>query len=239
VFMLLAGINFVLHYRLLTGRAREVWKDVELRYYMGVVAVAIAVFTVTTHSAGEPVVNTIRDAAFQTATILTTTGYATADFEVWTSLALIVLLTLMVLGGMSGSTGGGIKSLRALLAVTSLRTTLHRLIHPHAVRPVKYNGVVVQESVLSSIWGFLTAYIILAALGAGVVAAHGYDLVTSMSASMTAISNVGPGLGEVGPYDNFTHFPGLVKIVLAVIMLFGRLEIFTLLAMVSREFWRK
>jgi len=238
VFMLLAGINFVLHYRLLTGRAREVWKDVELRYFLGVVAVAITVLSVATYSTEEHILDTIRAAAFQTASILTTTGYATVDFEMWPSLGLIVLLFLMVLGGMSGSTGGGIKSLRALLAVTSLRTTLHRLIHPHAVRPVKYNGQVVSESVLSGIWSFLTAYILIAALGSVVVAAHGYDIVTSISASMTAIGNVGPGFGEVGAYDNFSHFPGLVKITLAVIMIFGRLEIFTLLAMTSREFWR-
>jgi len=239
VFMLLAGINFVLHYRLITGRARQVWRDVELRYFLGVVAVAIAVFTLTTHTAGTSLLDTVRTAAFQTASILTTTGYTTVDTELWPSLALIVLLVLMILGGMSGSTGGGIKSLRALLAVTSLRTTLHRLIHPHAVRPVKYNGEVVPESVLSGIWGFLTAYILIAALGSAVVAAHGYDIVTSISASLTAISNVGPGLGEVGAYDHFAHFPGLVKITLAVIMIFGRLEIFTLLAKFSREFWRR
>jgi trk system potassium uptake protein TrkH len=238
VFMLLAGINFVLHYRLLTGRVRAVCRDVELRYFLGVVAIAVVAFTVTTHVAGRPLSETVRIAAFQTASILTTTGYATTDIEVWPSFALIVLLILMVLGGMSGSTGGGIKSLRALLAVTSLRTTLHRLIHPHAVRPVKYNGAVVPESVLAGIWGFLTAYMVIAALGSLVVTAFGYDIVTAISASMTAISNVGPGLGEVGSYDNFSHFPGPVKITLAVIMLFGRLEIFTLLAMISREFWR-
>jgi trk system potassium uptake protein TrkH len=239
IFMLLAGINFVLHYRLITGRARQVWRDVELRYFLGVVAAAVLIFTITIHAAGDRLADTIRTAAFQTASILTTTGYATADTEVWPSLALIVLLALMVLGGMSGSTGGGIKSLRALLAVTSLRTTLHRLIHPHAVRPVKYNGEVVPESVLSGIWGFLTAYMLIAAIGSAVVAAFGYDIVTAISASMTAISNVGPGLGEVGSYDNFAHFPGPVKITLAVIMIFGRLEIFTLLAMFSREFWRR
>jgi trk system potassium uptake protein TrkH len=140
---------------------------------------------------------------------------------------------------MSGSTGGAIKSLRALLAFQSLRATLHRLIHPHAVRPVKYGGEVVSESVLSGIWGFLTAYLVIAVLGSLVVAAHGYDLVTSISSSLTAIGNVGPGLGEVGAYDNFAHYPALVKITLSVIMVFGRLEIFTLLAMCSREFWRR
>jgi trk system potassium uptake protein TrkH len=239
VFMLLAGINFVLHYRLLCGRFRQVWRDAELRYFLGVVAAATALFSISVHEPGDGIAETIRLAAFQTVSILTTTGYCTTDFEVWPSLALIVLLILMVLGGMSGSTGGAIKSLRALLAIRSLRATVLRLIHPHAVRPVKYGGQVVAESVLSGIWAFLTAYILIAAFGAVVVAAHGYDILTAISSSMTAIGNVGPGLGEVGAYDNFAHYPGTVKITLAVIMIFGRLEIFTLLAMLSREFWRR
>jgi len=239
VFMLLAGINFVLHYRLLGGRFRQVFKDAELRYFLGVVAAATLIMTLTVHVPGERVLDSLRTAAFQTLSILTTTGYCTADFEWWPPLALIVMLALMVLGGMSGSTGGGIKSLRALLAFQSLWAIVHRLIHPHAVRPVKYGGQVVAESVLSGIWAFLTAYLLIAAIGAAVVAAHGYDVLTAISASMTAIGNVGPGLGEVGAYDNFTHFPGVVKITLALIMIFGRLEIFTLLAMMSREFWRR
>ncbi len=239
VFMLLAGINFVLHFRLLTGRVQEVWRDAELRYFLGVIVVSSVVLILTTHEAGARFGDTVRDAIFQTLSILTTTGYASTDFEVWATLPLLVLLCLMVLGGMSGSTGGGIKSLRALLAISSLRTTVHRLIHPHAVRPVKYGGAIVSESVLSGIWAFLTAYLLIALLGSAVVAAHGYDLLTAISAGMTSIGNVGPGLGAIGAYDNFAHFPSLVKIVLAGCMLFGRLEIFTLLALLSREFWRR
>jgi trk system potassium uptake protein TrkH len=238
-FMLLAGINFVLHFRLLTGRALEVWRDSELRYFLGVIVVAATIVTVTTHQAGARFADTLREALFQTLSILTTTGYASTDFELWAPVPLLVLLCLMVLGGMSGSTGGGIKSLRALLAITSLRTTLHRLIHPHAVRPVKYGGAVVPESVLSGIWAFLTAYLLIGLVGAGVVAAYGYDLMTAISAGLTSIGNVGPGLGEIGAYDNFAHFPAVVKVVLAGCMLFGRLEIFTLLALFSREFWRR
>jgi trk system potassium uptake protein TrkH len=238
-FMLMAGINFVLHFRLLTGRVKEVWRDSELRYFLGVIVAATAILAATTREIGVPFADTFRDAVFQTLSILTTTGYASTDFELWAPLPLLVLLCLMVLGGMSGSTGGGIKSLRALLAVTSLRTTLHRLIHPHAVRPVKYGGVVVSESVLSGIWSFLTAYMVIGLIGAAVVSAHGYDLLTALSAGMTSIGNVGPGLGHVGAYDNFSHFPMLVKIVLAVCMLFGRLEVFTMLALFSREFWRR
>jgi trk system potassium uptake protein TrkH len=239
VFMLAAGINFVLHYRVVVGRGREVLRDAEFRYFIGVVLVATAYFTLTVHEPGTDLGETIRIAAFQTVSLLTTTGYVTADFEVWSGAALIGVLVLLVLGGMSGSTGGGIKSLRSLLAIRSLRATLDRLIHPHAVRPVKYGGLVVEDSVLSGIWAFLTAYILLAIVGAAVVALAGYDVLTSISASLTAIGNVGPGLGEIGAYDNFAHLPGLAKITLAALMLFGRLEIFTVLALFSREFWRR
>ncbi len=238
-FMLLAGINFVLHYRVLAGRGRSVFKDAELRYFLGVVAGGTALFTFAVHEPGAKFADTVRTAAFQTVSLLTTTGYATTDFELWPQFALMAIIVLLVLGGMSGSTGGGIKSLRTLLAMRSLRVTLQRLIHPRAVRPVKYGGVVVEESVLSGIWAFLTAYMILAVAGAFVVAAHGYDVLTSLTSSLTAIGNVGPGLGEVGAYDNFAHFPATVKLVLAALMLFGRLEIFTLLAMLTRGFWRR
>ena len=238
-FMLLAGINFVLHYRVLSGRVKEVWRDAELRYFLGVIAVATLILFATVHEDGGRLVDSFRHAAFQTVSILTTTGYCTTDFELWTTLPLLVLLCLMVLGGMSGSTGGGVKSLRALLAMSSLRTTLHRLIHPHAIRPVKYGGTVVSEVVLSGIWSFLTAYLLIALVGIAVVTAYGYDLMTAISAGLTSIGNVGPGLGEIGAYDNFAHFPGVVKIVLSGCMLFGRLEVFTLLALFSREFWRR
>ena len=239
VFMLAAGINFVLHYRVLTGRGSEVFRDGELRYFLAVAAGATTYFTLTVHEPGMHLADSVRTAAFQAVSLLTTTGYVTIDFEIWTGAALIGVLVLLTLGGMSGSTGGGIKSLRTLLALRSLRSTLHRLIHPHAVRPVKYGGVVVEDSVLSGIWAFLTAYFLIAVVGAAVVGAHGYDVLTSISASLTAIGNVGPGLGAVGAYDNFAHFPILVKITLAALMLFGRLEIFTLLAMFSRDFWRR
>jgi trk system potassium uptake protein TrkH len=239
VFMLIAGINFVLHFKLLTGRFREVRQDTELRYFIGVIVVSSIVLAATTHQAGSEIADTVRNAIFQTLSILTTTGYASTDFELWAPLPLLLLLCLMVLGGMSGSTGGGIKSLRALLAISSLRNALHHLIHPRAVRPVKYGGAVVPASVLSGVWAFLTAYMLIALFGAAVVSAHGYDLLTSISAGMTSIGNVGPGLGEIGAYDNFAHTPALVKMVLAGLMLFGRLEIFTLLAFCTRDFWRR
>jgi len=239
LFMLVAGMNFVLHYRLLTGRVSSVWRDSELRYFLVIVAAAVAIATGTLLGPGTHFGTAFRTASFQVVSVVTTTGYVTADFEVWPHLAQVLLLALMLVGGMSGSTGGGPKSLRVLLAVRSLRVTVHRFIHPHAVLPVKYHGYVVADSVLSGVWAFLTAYGLIAATATAVIAAHGYDLLTSTSAALTAIGNVGPGIGDVGAYDNFAHFPGLVKLTLSGCMLLGRLEVFTILVLFSRQFWRR
>ena len=237
-FMLVAGINFVLHFRLLKGYVRGVVADAELRYFLAVVAAATGAVAVMLLLRGESPAEAARTAAFQVVSVVTTTGYATADFAIWPAAATLLLLALMALGGMSGSTGGGIKSLRVLLAARSTRATIHRLIHPHAVRPVKYAGSVVPDGLLAGVWGFLLAYVMLALGTALVVAGAGYDLVTAISTALTAIGNVGPGLAAVGPYENFAHFPDVVKGVLCAVMLLGRLEIFTLLVFFSREFWR-
>jgi trk system potassium uptake protein TrkH len=239
LFMLLAGINFVLHYRLLTGRVREVWADPELRYFLAVVGAAITVVAVVLMRTGSGAEEAFRRAAFNSISILTTTGYATADFERWPALTHLVFIVLMVLGGMSGSTGGGVKSLRALLGLRALAASFERLVHPRAVRSVKYGGRPVAEDVLAGIWAFFTAYFLIAAVAAAMVASAGYDLVTSFSAALTALGNVGPGLGDVGAYDNFAHLPAFVKLVLAGCMLAGRLEVFTLLVLLFPRFWRR
>jgi trk system potassium uptake protein TrkH len=239
-FMLMAGINFVLHYRLLTGRLRSVWEDAELRYFLTVIAAASAIFLfVVPRVPGMEGTIGVREALFNTLTILTTTGYGTSNFEVWPSLAQMVILHLMILGGMSGSTGGGVKSLRALLGFRALRVSFARLIHPHVVRPVKYGGKSVDDKVIGAIWSFFTAYVLIGTFCAAVVAFAGYDLVTSISASLTALGNVGPGLGDIGPTDNFAHFPSYVKFTLCFGMIAGRLEIFTLLVLFQPEFWRR
>lgn len=238
-FMLLAGMNFVLHYRLLSGRFREVVADAELWYFLLTVAGATAVVAMRLIADGWSLARGVREAAFQVVSIVTTTGYVTADFERWAPFTHVVLLVLMVLGAMSGSTGGGVKSLRALVGLRSLRVAFERLVHPRAVRTVKYGGRPVPEEVVAGIWAFFTAYFLIACLATLVVTAAGYDLVTAFSAALTALGNVGPGLGEVGAMDNFAHFPAAVKLVLAFCMLAGRLEIFTLLVLVVPGFWRR
>ena len=238
-FMLIAGINFVLHYRLLTGRVRAVWRDAELRYFLLVVVGAAAVVSMVLLRSGRGLEEAVRLGTFQTVSMLTTTGYVTANFELWPTLAQFVFLLLMILGGMSGSTSGGVKSLRALLSLRAVRVSFDRLVHPRAIRPVKHAGHPVPEEVLAGIWAFFSVYFLIAAAAAAVIAASGYDLVTAFSASLSAIGNVGPGLGEVGAYDNFAHFPGLIKLVLAFCMLAGRLELFTLLILFVPQFWRR
>lgn len=237
-FMLISGINFFHHYRLLSGQVRGVWGDGELRLFLGVTLGAVGVVTISLLRADHAFADALRLSAFQVVSVVTTTGYVSANFELWSSLTHFVFIVLMILGGMSGSTGGGIKSLRALLAIRALRSSFGRLLHPRAVLVVKYGGKAVDSDVLAGIWAFFSAYFLLAAAAAAVLTMVGYDLVTAFSAALTALGNVGPGLGEVGAYDNFAHMPALAKLVLCFCMLAGRLEVFTLLVLISPRFWR-
>jgi len=240
VFMLLAGVNFVLHYRLLSGRIKEVWLDAELRYFLVLVVAAVGAISVVLwggpEGSGEAA---IRAATFQAVSILTTTGYATADFELWPSLAQLILLHFMVLGAMAGSTSGGVKSLRVVLGIRALRAAFAVAGHRNAVRSaVRYGGKPVEPEVIAGVWAFFAAYVLLVAVTALVVSSVGYDLATSVSGALTVVGNVGPGLGQIGPYDHFAHFPSGVKIMLAICMIGGRLELFTLLVLFTRRFWR-
>jgi trk system potassium uptake protein TrkH len=239
-FMLCGGINFVLHYRVLTGRPREALRDGELRYFLILVSLGAAVITLALWPDEIGREGTLRRAIFQIVSIITTTGYATTNFERWPSLALLVLLQAMVLGAMAGSTSVGLKSLRTLIGLRALASMFVRQLHPHAVsQPARYAGRRVSDDVLAGIWAFFTAYFLFAGLVAAVVAASGYDLLTAMTAAATTLSNVGPGLGEIGPSDHFAHFPSHVKLVLSGAMIAGRLELFTILIVFHPGFWRR
>ena len=239
VFMLMAGVNFVLHYQMWVGRRWIAWRDGEFRYYSWVVLGASAVVAGTLWLSDVPPGSAVRSGAFQVVSILTTTGYVTKDMDRWPFLVQFILLSLMFLGGMSGSTSGGVKSLRALIGLRALRATFDRLLHPQAVCPVKHGGRPVSAKVLEDIWAFFAAYFLIIVVAAAVVTAYGYDLITAISAAMTSISNVGPGLGDIGATENFAHFPTLVKLVLAGCMIAGRLEVFTLFVLFLPAFWRR
>ena len=238
VFMVLASINFVLHYRILTGRIQSALADAELRYYLLLLACATGIVAWVLSGTGE--MTSVRVALFQVVSVVTTTGYATADFETWPSLALLVILQLMFLGGMAGSTSGGVKSLRTLIGFRALANVFTRLGHRSAVgHPVRYGGKPVTNQTLAGIWAFLVAYISIVAVVALIVTAAGYDFITAATAALTAVGNVGPGLGEIGPFDNFAHFPAIVKLTLCGAMIAGRLELFTVLILFHPEFWRR
>jgi trk system potassium uptake protein TrkH len=242
VFMMLAGMNFVLHYRALTGRFREIGRDAELRYFLAVVALSFGLIWLADVVLGAFVTGPpgFRDVLFTVVSIVTTTGFATADFETWPSVSHLLLLGLMLLGAMAGSTSGGVKSLRALLAMRAVRGTFRAAGHRNAVQPpVMYGGRPVSDEVITSIWVFLAVYFALAGAMAVVVAAAGYDMPTAISGGLTSIGNVGPGLGEIGPYDHFAHFPSGVKLGFIFCMLAGRLELFTLLVLFSASYWRR
>jgi len=237
-FMVAAGTNFALHYRVLLGRFGEVARDEELRLYLLVLGVAsLAALAVV--GDGGVTEHALRRAVFQVVSIVTTTGFATDDYEAWAPFGHFLMFHLLLAGGMAGSTAGGIKTLRFLLGLRALRTFVWRLTHPHAVRGVRYAGRSVPEDVVAGVAVFFLGYLAIAVAAGLVISGFGYDLVTSVSAAFTAIGNVGPGLGEVGPTDHFAHFPTAVKLVLAFCMVAGRLEIFTVLVILEPHFWRR
>jgi trk system potassium uptake protein TrkH len=239
-FMLVAGVNFALHFQLFRGRPLTVWRDPEFRFFAILVLVLTAVVTFSIQSSSySSWPEALRFGSFQVASILTTTGYATADYELWLPLPQGVLLLCMFIGGCAGSTAGGIKCMRVMLLFKHAYRELFRLVHPRAVLPLKFGPKLVKEEVLTSIWGFFVLFIVLFVLSALALAAMGVDVLTSFAAVVACIGNIGPGLGEVGPVDNYAAIPTLGKWVLSFCMLLGRLEIYTVLVLLMPEFWRK
>jgi len=240
VFMFLAGTNFALHFKLLQGSPGGYLQSSEFKYYLALVLVVTGVIALSVWgSSDEGPGYALRHGAFQAVSILTTTGYVTADYEVWAPLAQVLLLICMFSGGMAGSTGGGIKTMRTLLLGKHNLRELKKLVHPRAVIPLKLDGRPVSESVLGGIWGFFLLYLLLMLLAALVLAGLGVNPLTAFAAAIACIGNIGPGLGGVGPTDNYAHLPLAAKWVLTFCMLLGRLEIYSVIVLITPEFWRK
>jgi trk system potassium uptake protein TrkH len=240
VFMLIAGINFSLHYLALKGRPLKMLKDPELRFFLGLFAVFGLVIGISIYGQNyDTVGETLRYTCFQTASILTTTGYATADFELWTPIAVAILVMCMFIGGSAGSTGGGMKVMRIQLLLKHASHELFKIIHPRSVSRVKLGRTNVSTDVLSSIQGFFVLWLGLLVACAFVVAATGVDVVTSFASSLACIGNIGPGIGSVGPAENYAHIPHVAKLALMFCMVLGRLEVYTVIILLAPEFWRK
>ncbi len=240
VFMMVAGINFSLHFKLLSEGPKVFWRDPESRVFISIFLAITAIITFDIYgTVYDSIVTAFRYASFQVSSIITTTGFATADFELWPTLSCSLLLICMFLGGMAGSTGGGLKTMRVILLIKHGYREIFRIVHPHAVTTVKLGGRAVPQETLNSIWGFFTLYLLLFVASSIVMAMLGLDMVSSFSSVAACIFNVGPGLGIVGPVDNFMGIPIIGKWVLIFCMLLGRLEIYTVLVLLTPEFWRK
>jgi len=240
IFMLLAGINFSLHYKLLKGDLRVFGRDPECRVFLVLVGIFILVVTLDTYgTVYESLFKAFRYAAFQVGSIITTTGFVTADYEKWPVLSQQILVISMFVGAMAGSTGGGIKIMRIILLVKHGYQQIFQIIHPHAVTTLKIGGKPVPQDILSSIWGFFILYVGLFITATLIMASLGLDMISAFASVAASIGNIGPGLGMVGPVKNFFHIPEFGKWVLIFCMLLGRLEIYTVILLLTPEFWRK
>jgi trk system potassium uptake protein TrkH len=235
-----AGTNFALHYQALTGELRTFYRNSEVRFYWATLAGAMLLVTlVLRFQVYDTLAMAFRYASFQVTSIMTTTGYTTADFEKWPSFVQYTLVLLMFIGGSSGSTGGGLKCVRILLLLKQGRRELSRLIHPHGVIPVRIGGRVVSEEVIQSIWGFFFLFILVFVLASVAMSLLGLDIITAFVSVAATINNIGPGLGAVGPMDNYTSIPLMGKWILIFCMIVGRLELYTVIVLLVPEFWKR
>lgn len=240
IFMIIAGTNFALHYRALRGKPLIYFKDREVMFFLSVIAVAtilvgIDVWQNTHHS----IFKTVQYSIFQVVSIITTTGYGTADYEQWATSSKIILFIVMFMGGCAGSTGGGMKIIRSLILLKFGLNEIKRLIHPQAILPVRVGETVVPREIVTNIGGFFLLYITLFVLGIIVMSFLGLDFETSFGSVAANINNIGPGLGSVGPTENYAHIPVFGKWFLSFLMLVGRLEVFTVLILFTPSFWKK
>ena len=239
VFMILFGVNFNLYFLILIKDWKSALKNEELRAYLGIIAASIAVITVNILSIYGNVLHAFRYASFQVASVITTTGFYTADYELWPELSKTVLLVIMFIGACAGSTGGGIKVCRFVILCKTIRQEVKKILHPNLVTVVKMNGKKVSRETLQGVNVYFAAYIFILAASVLLVSLDNFDFATSFSGVLTTINNVGPGISKVGPVENFHMFSNLSKIVFSFDMLAGRLEIIPYLLLLSPDLWRR
>jgi trk system potassium uptake protein TrkH len=244
IFMFLAGTNYTVTYLALKGKFNKVAANDEFKAYFGVTLAFILIFSIAlTHlrsdtNAFAAIEKVFRDSAFQVVSLMTTTGFVTADYTSWTPGLTMLCFILLFLGGSAGSTSGGIKFVRHLVFTKNSYLEFRRLLHPRAVIHLKLNGQVVAPRIMTHVIIFLLLYIMIFILGSIAMSLMGYDFMTSVGAVATSLGNVGPGIGEVGPVDNFSHLSDSAKWLLFVLMLLGRLELFTILVLMTPYFWK-
>lgn len=239
VFMLLFAVNFSCYYLLLLGQFKAVFKDEELRVFLGIIFGSILLLTLNIRSLYGSWEETIRHAAFQVGTFVSSTGFASTDFDLWPSFSKAILICIMLVGACAGSTGGGLKVARLLLLFKSLGRNIRQTLNPKKVQVVRNNGAVVNEKILDNTNAYLAAYVIILFVSFALVSLDGFSVETNFSAVVSCFNNMGPGFAAVGPTCNFGGYSAFSKIVLCLDMLLGRLEIFPILVLLSRNTWKR
>lgn len=239
IFMMLFGVNFSFYFLILYRKAKEAFSMEEVRWYFGIYFAAVLLITFNLGGEAGGLFERFHHAAFQAASVMTTTGYSTLDFNLWPSFSKCILVTLMFIGACAGSTGGGIKVSRIIIYLKSVKREMSSLIHPRSIRVTKLEGKVVDNTVLRSAFAFISAYLVIFVISLLIVSLDGFDFETNFTAVAATFNNIGPGLGAVGPVSNFSAYSILSKIVLSLDMLIGRLEIFPILLLFAPSTWKK
>ena len=239
VFMILFGVNFNIYFLLLTKKFAQAFKSEEIRYYFGIIAAAILVITINTRHMFDNIGTALQQVSFQVGSIITTTGFATTDFNEWPVVSQTILVMLMFVGACAGSTGGGFKVSRLVILCKTVRKELHIYLHPNAVKKVKMDGKSIPHEVVRSTNIFLIVYVLIFSVSVLLIGFDNFDLVTNFTAVAATFNNIGPGLELVGPTQNFSLFSSFSKCVLIFDMLAGRLEIFPLLLLFKPDTWKK
>lgn len=240
-FMIVCGINFSLYYLILKGDLKSFWKDQELRLYIGILGSAILLIScdLLLKNQYTSLGDALRFSSFQAASVMTTTGYATADYTKWSMFSQIILLLLMVVGGCAGSTGGGIKVSRFLIGFKSMKYAFMQILHPNGCYIVRMNGKKVPDKTVVDILTYFFIYTIVFIVGVVIISLNGFDIGTTVTSVLTTLNNVGPGVGIVGPSGNFSSFTDLSKFTFSILMIIGRIEIYPILLLLIPSCWKK
>jgi len=240
-FMFLAGTNFTLHYFALHLKFKNIWKNEEFRYYLffslGITILVAVIWTIYGNSG--TIEKTFRDSLFQVVSITTTTGFISSDYLLWPGFLWYFIFLLMFIGGSAGSTGGGIKIARHILLLKNSAVELKRSIHPQAIVPVRFNKRAVSQDIIFKVMAFFLVYITIFFVGTFLMTIVGLDFESAVGSTIASLGNIGPGIGKVGPVDNYAWIPDIGKWILSFLMLLGRLELFTVLIIFSSYFWKK
>jgi len=238
LFMVLAGVNFTLHFLLFKGKFKEVFADQELQTYLKFIVVAIVLVTINLSMVHyDDFFHSLRDSIFQVTSIITTTGYSTVDFQTWPSFSKFVLLGLMFIGGSAGSTAGGMKVIRILILFKLVKREISKIFHPNAFIPIKFGKKTVPNEVVARVNSFLALHLFVFIIGTLLISLDNVDMITAMSSVAATLNNIGPGLELVGPTQNYADFSSLSKVFFTFIMLLGRLELFTIIALIVPQQW--